>query len=136
MDGQITDERQYNSDWNPIWDLAVGRFDGGWTVEIADSRSSRCATGPDRARSGASTSAAINRWKNEIAYLDADPRPALRGLLPVSRWPRRSSASTSPSGSRNLEIKPYVTGDVTSLREPTACSTRESNDADGDVGST
>ena len=34
-DGQVTNERQFNSDWNPIWDLRVGRFDGGWTVEVA-----------------------------------------------------------------------------------------------------
>ena len=35
-DGQITNERQYNGDWNPIWDVEVGRFDGGWTVEVRD----------------------------------------------------------------------------------------------------
>ena len=26
---------QYNGDWNPVWDVEVGRFDGGWTVEAA-----------------------------------------------------------------------------------------------------
>ena len=35
MDGQITSERFYNGDWNPIWDVEVGQFDGGWTVETA-----------------------------------------------------------------------------------------------------
>ena len=35
MDGQITNERLYNGDWNPISDVAVGRFDGGWTLETA-----------------------------------------------------------------------------------------------------
>ena len=33
-DGQITNERQFNADWNPVWDLSVGRFEGGWTVEL------------------------------------------------------------------------------------------------------
>ncbi|HCE03441.1 MAG TPA: hypothetical protein DEQ98_09380, partial [Acidobacteria bacterium] len=33
MDGQVTNERDYNGDWNPIWDVRTGRFDGGWTVE-------------------------------------------------------------------------------------------------------
>ena len=56
-DGQITNERNVNGDWNPIWDLKVGRFDGGWTVETA-SRSSRSAIGPAARRSGASTRAA------------------------------------------------------------------------------
>ena len=35
MDGQVTDERLYNGDWNPIWETRAGRFDGGWTVEVA-----------------------------------------------------------------------------------------------------
>src|SRR6185436_5381354 len=35
QDGQTTNERQWNGDWNTIWDLAVGRFEGGWIVETA-----------------------------------------------------------------------------------------------------
>jgi len=35
QDGQTTNERQYNGDWNTIWDFAVGRFEGGWIVETA-----------------------------------------------------------------------------------------------------
>ena len=31
----VVDEAGVNRDWNPIWDVAPGRFDGGWTVEIA-----------------------------------------------------------------------------------------------------
>ena len=34
-DGQISNESQINADWNPVYDLAVGRFDGGWSVEVA-----------------------------------------------------------------------------------------------------
>ena len=34
-DGQSTNERQYNADWNPVWELAVGKLDGGWTIEAA-----------------------------------------------------------------------------------------------------
>ena len=36
MDGQITDERDYFGDWNPVWELRTGRFDGGWTFEAAN----------------------------------------------------------------------------------------------------
>src|SRR4051794_2480280 len=32
-DAQSTNERQYSPDWNPVWALAAGRFEGGWTVE-------------------------------------------------------------------------------------------------------
>ena len=35
MDGQITDERDYSADWNPIWSVRAGRFPGGWTFESA-----------------------------------------------------------------------------------------------------
>ena len=33
MDGQIADESNWNGDWNPIWDVRTGRFEGGWTLE-------------------------------------------------------------------------------------------------------
>ena len=33
LDGQSTNEGQTNFDWNPVWDLAVERFEGGWIVE-------------------------------------------------------------------------------------------------------
>ncbi len=115
MDGQITDERQYNSDWNPIWDLAVGRFDGGWTVEIQiPFKSLRYRPGPSQVW-GINVSR-HNRWKNEIAYLTPIP-PALRGLFQISMAATLVGLDV-PSGSRNLEIKPYVTGDVTSVRRP------------------
>ena len=32
-DGQSTNESQWNGDLNPIWEVATGRFDGGWTLE-------------------------------------------------------------------------------------------------------
>jgi hypothetical protein len=35
VDGQSTNERQFSADWNPVWELAVGRFAGGWTQPFA-----------------------------------------------------------------------------------------------------
>ena len=29
----MVNERQYLGDWNPVWTVKTGRFDGGWTVE-------------------------------------------------------------------------------------------------------
>ena len=49
-DGQVSDERQYNGDWNPIWHVAVGRFDGGWTVE--NCRAVQVAAVPAGTRAG------------------------------------------------------------------------------------
>ena len=33
MDGQVTNEGQYNGDWNPLWRLQVRRNETGWTAE-------------------------------------------------------------------------------------------------------
>ena len=33
-DFAITNEGNPNSDWNPVWDVRTGRFEGGWTVEM------------------------------------------------------------------------------------------------------
>ena len=30
----ITNEGNPNGDWNPVWDVRTGRFEGGWTVEM------------------------------------------------------------------------------------------------------
>jgi hypothetical protein len=34
-EGQYTNERQWHGDYNWIWDVEVGRFEGGWTFEAA-----------------------------------------------------------------------------------------------------
>jgi hypothetical protein len=35
MDGQITNERQWNGDWNPVWEAKAGRFEGGSTSHVS-----------------------------------------------------------------------------------------------------
>ena len=53
-DGTMVNDRQYSSDWNPVWEIRSGRFDGGWTVEAAiPFKSLRYR--PARRRCGAST---------------------------------------------------------------------------------
>ena len=32
---QSVNERQFSADWNPVWTLKSGTFDGGWTIEAA-----------------------------------------------------------------------------------------------------
>ena len=34
-DAYLTEERDYNRDWNTVWDNRVARFDRGWSVEMA-----------------------------------------------------------------------------------------------------
>ena len=35
IDGQSANEQTISTDFNPIWDSAPGRFDGGWVIEAA-----------------------------------------------------------------------------------------------------
>ncbi len=34
-DGQVTNQRQYNGDWNPIWNVKAQRSADGWSFEAA-----------------------------------------------------------------------------------------------------
>jgi hypothetical protein len=112
MDGQVTNEADYNGDWNPVWNLAVGRFDGGWTVEAAlPFKSLRYVPGPDQV--WGFNARRINRWKNETSFLSRVPDgTGLQGLFKVSRAAALVGIEV-PTGTRNLEIKPYAIGDVT-----------------------
>jgi len=130
-DQAVTDEGNLNIDWNPVWDVRTGRFDGGWTVEMAIPFKSL------RYRSGSSQVWGINirrviRRRNEWTHLT--PIPASAGV-PGGMF-RLSRAGTLvgldlPAASKNVELKPYAISRVTTdqLRTPPL-----SNDPDGDLG--
>jgi hypothetical protein len=130
-DGQSANERQYNSDWNPVWDLAVAKFEGGWTVEAAiPFKSLRYQ--PGAAQVWGFNASRRNKWKNEISFLARIP-PAMgigRGSFAASLYPTLTGID-APPGSRNLEIKPYAIADLTTDRLASPAIT---NDLDGDVG--
>ena len=122
-DFQITNEGNPNSDWNPIWDVRTGRFDGGWTVEMEiPFQSLRYRPGPAQVW-GVQLRRNVRR-KNEWAYLTALPISAGSGPGGIFRV---SDAGTlvgldAPSGSANLEIKPYGIGGISTnlaAAEPT-----------------
>jgi Domain of unknown function (DUF5916)/Carbohydrate family 9 binding domain-like len=104
---------QYNGDWNPIWDHAVGTFDGGWTVEIAlPFRSLRY--GPGQAQIWGMNVMRTVRWKNEISVLT--PVPPGRGNSSAQNAPLAATVVglEAPPPARNLDIKPYVVTTSTS----------------------
>ena len=129
MDGQATNEGRTNFDWNPIWDVEVGRFAGGWTVEAAlPFKSLRYR--PGEAQLWGFNVRRRNRWKNELSYLA--PVPAAvggRGLRAALAAPLVGLAA--PPGSRRLEVKPYAIADVTS---DTGAIPAIANRPGGDVG--
>lgn len=85
-EGQVSNETVYNGDWNGVWDAEVGRFEGGWTVEIAVPFKTL------RYRPGAGQVWGIqimrkNRWKNEIAFMSpTDPARGSSGFMQASMY--------------------------------------------------
>ena len=131
MDGQSTDERAWNGDWNPIWDVQTGRFEGGWTMEAAiPFKSLRYR--PGLAQIWGFNLIRIVQWKNERSSLT--PLPAARGLggqFMASLSATLVGVEAPAGGSRTLELKPYAISEVAGTRN----DTRElSDDVAGDLG--
>ncbi len=130
-DYSVVDEGAPNTDWNPVWEVRTGRFDGGWTVEMAIPFKSL------RYRSGSSQVWGLQlrrsiRRKNEWTYLT--PVPA--SLAGPQAFNRVSVAGTLvgldlPPASRNVELKPYAVSRLTTDRVRTPAIV---NDPDGDLG--
>ncbi len=130
-DAQATNERQFNPDWNPVWTLRAGSFEGGWTIEAAiPFKSIRYA--PGRQQDWGFQARRTNKSKNEIAYLTKLP-PALglgRADFSASLYANLVGLEAPPP-SRTLELKPYVIGNVTTDNVSTP---KRSNDVAGDTG--
>jgi hypothetical protein len=126
MDGQVFNERQWVGDWNTIWEVKTGRFDGGWTAEFAiPFKSLRYRPGSDQ--TWGFNAFRTNRWKNELSFLTPVPQAlGQRGLHQASMAAPLVGLSV-PSGARNLEVKPYAIS--TASRDRVA-----GNDLKGDVG--
>ena len=134
-DLQHTNEAYGNSDWNPVWDVRTGRFEGGWTVEMQiPFKSLRYRPGTSQIW-GVQLRRAIRR-KNEWAHLTLIPQSAVRGnsggtaIIRVSRHATLVGLE-APAASRNLEIKPYAISGVETDR---AAIPATSNDGYADAG--
>ena len=125
VDQEITDESRPNMDWNPVWNVRTGRFDGGWTVEMEiPFKSLRFSPGTSQIW-GIQIGRRI-RWKNESVYLTPIPISGGPGLF------RTSAAATLtglrvPSRNRRLEIKPYAIGSLATDRNTSPAITNELN---------
>jgi hypothetical protein len=108
----FTDEVNINANWNTVWRVKSGRFEGGWTVEMEIPFKSL------RYRDAGLQVWGINfrrmvKWKNEKSFLTRMPRAyGNNGIF------RASSAATlvgleTPAQSMNLELKPYVVSALT-----------------------
>ena len=131
IDGQATDERNWNGDWNPIWEVRTGRFSGGWTLEAAiPFKSLRYR--PGRAQTWGFNIRRMVRWKNEMSSLA--PLPAAQGLtaLFMSSLSATLVGLEAPAGgTRTLELKPYAISEMAGTRTDTSEIT---DDVVGDLG--
>jgi hypothetical protein len=129
FDYEVTDESSPNSDWNPIWDVRTGRFDGGWTVEARiPFRSLRFRPGQAQVW-GIQLGRRIRR-KNEMTFLTRVPISAVPGELRVSAAGTLIGLEV-PHNSRRLDIKPYA---IASLATDMTTVERRINQFDGDAG--
>jgi hypothetical protein len=128
MDGQVASEGNYNSDWNPIYQLATGVFDGGWTAELALPFKSLSYQAGQSQVWGINFRR-INRWKNEVSYLSNPPAGMGNQGITFASFAATVVGLQAPPSSRTLDIKPYAIADV-STDVPSGIS----NDVGGDVG--
>ncbi len=130
-DLQSTNERQFNADWNPVWRLRAGTFEGGWTIEASlPFKSIRYA--PGTAQDWGFQARRTNKSKNEIAYLTKLP-PSLglgRADFSASLYANLVGMEAPPL-TRTLELKPYAIADLTTDNVSTP---RRSNDLGRDIG--
>ena len=129
MDMQITDEGNPNLDWNPIWDVATGRFEGGWTAEMKiPFKSLRFQPGTTQLW-GFQLSRSV-RWKNESSYLTPVPISGGPGMFRLSAAGTLTGIEV-PAGNRTFEIKPYG---IASMATDLTAVPLIRNAGDGDVG--
>ncbi len=125
----VTDDQQ-NSSWNGIWYVKTGRFEHGWTLEVAIPFKTLRYRGNGAQTWGINLRRLV-KWKNEISYLSLVP--AALGVGGVSRM---GSAATlvgleTPTQSKNVEVKPYA---VSSLTTDRTATTPFANDPAGNAG--
>ncbi len=130
-DYSVVDEGSPNTDWNPVWLAKTGRFDGGWTIEMAFPFKSLRYTSGTNQTWGIQFRRAI-RHKNEWDYWTPVPRNMAgpQALNRVSVYGTVVGLDLPPAG-RNVEIKPYALGRSTTdrLQKPPV-----SNDREGQFG--
>jgi hypothetical protein len=130
-DSYMTDESNNNADWNPVWDARTGRFDGGWTIEMAiPFKSLRYVSGPSLVW-GINLRRAIRR-KNE--WLHLNPLPiAIGGSVGMMRVSADAElvGLDLPAASRNIWLKPNAIARSTTDNGATPAVT---NQLDRNVG--
>ena len=129
-DGQVTNERQYSGDWNPVWEAMTGQFDGGWTVEMAiPFKSIRYR--PGATQTWGFNALRTNRWKNELSTITRLPQGRGQQAVQQASLAATVVGMEVPGASRSVDIKPYV---ASNLATDARLATGRVNDVDSNVG--
>ena len=114
-DSQVTNERQFIQDWNPVWSVKTGRFEGGWTMEAAiPFKSIRYSQGA--AQVWGFNVMRTKRSKNERSLLTKVPPGRGDAALAQTSFAASMVGLEAPPARRTLDIKPYATSSVTTNR--------------------
>jgi hypothetical protein len=128
-EGQTFNERNYVSDWNPVWEFATGRFEGGWIVETAiPFKSLRYVPGENQ--TWGFNAFRTNRWKNELSFVTPVSKARGQSGVQQASVAAQLMGMTAPA-SKNLEIKPYAISNTTGLA---TTGGRVTNDLTADAG--
>ena len=114
-DGTMVNDRQYSSDWNPVWETKTGRFDGGWAVEAAvPFKSLRYQ--PGTAQVWGFNAMRVKRSKNEISTLTRVPPARGQSGFQQALFAATLVGIEAPRGGANLDVKPYAISNLTTDR--------------------
>jgi uncharacterized protein DUF5916/cellulose/xylan binding protein with CBM9 domain len=117
-DGTMVNDRQYSSDWNPVWETKTGRFDGGWTVEAAvPFKSLRYQ--PGTAQVWGFNAMRVKRSKNEISTLTKVPPARGQSGFQQPQFAATLVGIEAPRSGANLDVKPYAISSLTTNRTAT-----------------
>jgi len=117
-DGTMVNDRQYSSDWNPVWETKAGRFDGGWTVEAAvPFKSLRYQPGTTQV--WGFNAMRVKRSKNEISTLTRVPPARGQSGFQQAQFAASLVGIEAPSSGANIDFKPYAISSLTTDRAAT-----------------
>ena len=110
-DSQVTGEITPNTDFNSVWDVRTGKFEGGWTIEMAIPFKSLRYRPGDGQLWGIQFRRTVRRT-NETSFLTRVPASAGTGGL-THIYAAATLLGIDVPASRNLEIKPYAISSAT-----------------------
>jgi hypothetical protein len=129
-DSQVTNERQFSQDWNPVWTVKTGRFEGYWAVE-AQIPFKSIRYGEGRYQVWGFNVARIKRSKNEMSTLSRVPPARGNASMVQTSFAATMVGLEAPRSGSPIDIKPYLTSSVNTNN---LASPRVLNDPTGAAG--